>query len=887
MVRAEKTIQKLSSLQCNPDVLIVIRSLKLSKNEKDSNVATAILSNNLNLTDPILLVDAGSIFLSSNNIEVAILYFLRAAKIDIINSEIFYWLGKAYDAAHDEERCVKCLEKCLQLNCQNSKAVQLLSSIYRKQQNWEWNTLLLENAVKFAHGTSEKWAFFQLGLHYQAKRRYDDAVNAFRSALRFKSPEKMFYAGLGDAYFARGSYKSALNVYEKAFKAKIDGSEDQSYLRLQIAYINRTLQNFEKALSGFKELLRENPTYIPALKGIAETYYQLAIKLMRDQRHARARMNAQDAVNYLQDLIRLKDDITCVWSLYASVLHLTNILSVKNRFLKVLCESNKDSLSFITVRDDALMQLAAKCLSRAIELSQGDHILWRDISKIYLSRAITNIDETKADENQKLFVLAQQAAKQAIKLQPKNGENWNLLGVISVLQPKKCLALAQHCFIQALNIDKRSDVAWSNLGFLYLSQNNIKLANRAFGKAQQSNEKLVNAWVGQALIAEDIGENEEAIDLFRHCTELEFNKQSAFGYANRVCSIFEESPRLDYILPKYCYVINNMNAVAMAIDQINWYNGYIEFKIDPKFEKKNVDSLCFLAHLYITKKLYKNAIKTYTIALALPYLEPSQRNKIICDLGYMYLKVNDFDMALETFKNITQFDFKSKIGLALSYSKAKDHETAYSMYASALECIVTNELQKSSILTAMSAILYLFQGEKGAKTLLFQSLCEKNFNTLLSACALGLLHDDIQLAELVIIQMKENENDPLIGHHIVFLITQYILMKKNVKEAIQYASSMVHRFPERPELRRILSNVLIQNNKSRYEVAAARLALSTVTLDMSSCQVVCNSFAAAQSLALASESTFNFDSRKAKIFAQKAIFMNPTCKEAWAAFVAT
>lgn len=881
--RAEKTIEKLESLKCNSDVILVLKSLKLLKSEEDPKAAVASLSNNLKLTDPILLLDAGTIFLRSNNIDVAIIHFLRAAKIDNCNSEIFYCLGKAYNALNDEERCLKCLEKCIQLNFQNSEAVQLLSSLYRKRQNWSSNTMLLENAVKFSHGTSGKWAYFQLGLHYLAQRRYDDAVNAFRSALRFKSPDKMFYVGLGDAYFARGSYKSALNVYEKALEARIEGAGDQSYICLQIACINRTLQKFDEALVGFKELLQENPTYIPALKGIAETHYKLAVHLKQQQRHARARMNAQESINYLLNLIQLRCDFACVWRLLASVLDLTYKLSVQNRFLKVPGEFIGESESFVTIRDDTLMQLAARCLSKAIKVSQDDQILWRELSNNYLSRAVSNVVDTKSEEKQQFFVYAQQAAKQAIKLEPKNWENWNLLGVICVLQPEKTLALAQHCFIQALNIEKRSGVAWSNLGLLYFSQGNIKLANRAFGKSQQSNEKLINAWVGQALIAEDVGETEEAIDLFRHCTELGFNKQSALGYANRVCSILDESPRLDNILPKYRYVINKMNAIALAIDQINWYNGYVE--VQAGSSKTNVDSLCFLAHLCVAKKLYKNAIKAYKDALILPDLDQSQRNKIMCDLAYVYLKVGNFKMAIEAFKSVKEADLKSTIGLALAHSKANDHETAYSIYGSALEWIASNDLQKSSILTAMSAILYLFQGETDAKTLLFQSLCEKNLQTLLSACALGLLHDDMQLAELTISQMKEFENDPLVGHHVVFLITQYILHQKKMKQAINYASAMIHRYPDRPELRRVLSNVLIHYKKPRYEIAAARLALSTVTLDISSSQVTCDSNAAAKSLALASKSMSRVDARKAKILAQKAIYMNPVCKEAWAAFI--
>lgn len=103
-----------------------------------------------------------------------------------------------------------------------------------------------------------------------------------------------------------------------------------------------------------------------------------------------------------------------------------------------------------------------------------------------------------------------------------------------------------------------------------MKQGEIKLANKAFSRGQQADTGFVNAWVGQAIIAERIGQSDEAMDLFRHCTQLEFRTESAVGYAYWVCNILSNPENLKD--PRYKYAIENMHAVPVALDSINWYD---------------------------------------------------------------------------------------------------------------------------------------------------------------------------------------------------------------------------------------------------------------------------------------------------------------------------
>lgn len=60
------------------------------------------------------------------------------------------------------------------------------------------------------------------------------------------------------------------------------------------------------------------------------------------------------------------------------------------------------------------------------------------------------------------------AAKQAVKLSPQSWLHWNVLGVICMSSYIKNYALAQHCFVMAIDRESNNAVAWSNLGTLYL-----------------------------------------------------------------------------------------------------------------------------------------------------------------------------------------------------------------------------------------------------------------------------------------------------------------------------------------------------------------------------------------------------------------------------------
>lgn len=309
------------------------------------------------------------------------------------------------------------------------------------------------------------------------------------------------------------------------------------------------------------------------------------------------------------------------------------------------------------------------------------------------------------------FDLALKACMKSLQIQPTMWKSWNLLGVLNTTDTVDNLPMAQHCFIKALNIERKSAIVWTNLGALYLKLEEIKLANEAFLRAQHADPSYLCGWMGQAMVGELIGVDElEVMDLFRHCTQLDFHVESALGYAHWVCSILSDEKKSNKNL--YNYAIETMNAVPLASDSMTWH-------VRAEDSHTKVDAYSYLGYLNANQKMWNAALKIYIKALD-KCTDQDQKDKIRSNIGNVLLKMDKPLEASEYFNCISKATFKSTIGLALAYYRAGQHQESYSVYSSALEWLATSEEEKSLILIAMSAMVYAFQGEADTKTILYQ-----------------------------------------------------------------------------------------------------------------------------------------------------------------------
>ncbi|PNF23763.1 hypothetical protein B7P43_G16832 [Cryptotermes secundus] len=414
------------------------------------------------------------------------------------------------------------------------------------------------------------------------------------------------------------------------------------------------------------------------------------------------------------------------------------------------------------------------------------------------------------------------AVKRSILLNPRDWQHWNLLGVIASSVELSNLDLAQHAFIKSIQLEKNNAITWTNLGTLYLYLNEIQLAHEAFKVAQRSEPSYIESWIGQALVAESMN-HEDAMDLFRHTTQLGIHMESCIGYSHWVCSTLKNSDNQND--PHYTYSIEKMFAVPVAGDAMVWYTGNI---------KGNACAYNMLGFLLERQQLYRGAAEAFETALQLLATDEDStlRDIVLNNHGRVLVYLQRYEEAICQYQKIKKADFITQCGLSVAYFKAKMYEDSYAAYETALEWLAPTDGQKSHILVAMAAVAYMCQGLEDSKTLLFQCITLKppSVQGLFAFCSLGMLHSDLTLAELALKELIPYRDSPeYVSHIAVFKAYTHFLQGRSA-EAIRALSSTVHRHPGEPSLWLALALLLLHLYSECKPSGAARCAQAAMAL---------------------------------------------------------
>lgn len=319
---------------------------------------------------------------------------------------------------------------------------------------------------------------------------------------------------------------------------------------------------------------------------------------------------------------------------------------------------SEDHEKAITVlRKENLLVLANKFLERAI----SDNVETEPANdQLYYLMAENNFynyscwwESSENTESNDILEVAVSCIKLAIGLNPNRWEYWNLYGLLLSTSEIGEPGVAEEMFSTALEINKSSFTVWANLGTLYLKCNEVAPANRAFGKAQECEISYENGWLGQAIIADRLGVEDEAMGLYRHCLDLEYNRLAAVGYAKWV------THRLDRVHErKYNFAIENMHAIPMSLDAIGWYMKETDVKA-------SVKSLCYLGYLAYHQGNLNMAANAYLKATE--RAKDAELDDILFNLGYIYLLLDRPEQAVKTFKHIQSISLDAQIGLAVAH----------------------------------------------------------------------------------------------------------------------------------------------------------------------------------------------------------------------------
>ncbi|ELT99404.1 hypothetical protein CAPTEDRAFT_188519 [Capitella teleta] len=780
-------------------------------------------------------------------------HLLAAAKLDQYSYEVFLLLGHYYKKLiKDPQKARRCYQKAHDLNPTDEESGCSLVDALNELDEQEAAVSVLTAVVSGAASGGAKWAWLRLGLYQLKTDHASSAVTSLQAALRADPTDRSCLECLGEAYIARGSFPSALRTFEKA--ADLDASS--IYSIYQIANLKQHLGQYEAAIVDYGSILDLDSTHVPALKGCGETHVLLAADALGESMQGRAVNHCQLAIALLTRAATKRPDLSCVWKLLGDacgMLHALPAELVKLQVPNALLSSETQGHSVLGQRE--LLALAVRCYGMALKQQPQVSALWHDLGVAYWRHSHLSLDQRASLAEKGLH-----AMRKAVSLQPSNAAHWNTLGVIAA--DVEYYALAQHAFIKSIQVDPNNAAAWSHLGALYLLSNRVETAHEAFKTAQSLEPSFATSWIGQALVAEAVG-HADAMDLFRHTTDLSFHRESALGYAHWVCHTLMHPVTSDL----YDYAIIQMRAVLTASDSMAKFTDCVT---------TDAVSFNFYGLLLERQGLFSSAVRAFKRSCEIFRQQGSkdELRKARMNHARALSALGEYNAALEIYEQMNVDSFALVASRALCLFEAERLHDSYAMYEAALG-IAPDDASKSHTLTAMGMAAFRSGDHERAKTALFQAFQHSppSEQGLLALLGLGLILKDATLAAAVLQEIAHPLSDDL---SVLSLRSALEVMQCSPASAvISHLSRAVHLQPNRGAAWLKLSKSLMQQSRGGL---AWHCAKSAEILDSSQESVLVSCMAGLHS---GQHRLKNVHRR-----AQKAVHLYPDSLAAWCSLLA-
>lgn len=477
--------------------------------------------------------------------------FISALKANPSFAPPYTSLGLYYaDYAKDRKRARQCFHKAFELSSSEVLAAERLARDFAEDAEWDVVELISDRVidsgvVRPAPGSKRKgvsWPFAALGVVQMNKQEYPKACISFQAALRISPQDYDAWVGLGESYHSSGRYIAAQRTLEHALGLRSEAEGTQAsetwFARYMLANVMRELGDYEKALAGYREVLVLRSNEFGVAIALLQTLVEQCTHHLETGFFGRAAEGARIA---LEEAANMTIEYRHAFNYWKAVgdacLIFTSIPGYSERFpsenLSSIFESEGDidldllkdidSVTFETIKVGTGKPSIVCSLSFAIIAYK--HALHSTVQEIHaqavawynLGLAEWRMHNSQGQNLSDFAKAAVRCFKRAIELEASNADFWNALGVVTTNLNAR---VAQHAFVRSLFLNERSARTWTNLGTLYLLQDDYELAHTAFGRAQSTDPEYANAWVGEGLIAMLTGDAREALAHFTHAVEI-------------------------------------------------------------------------------------------------------------------------------------------------------------------------------------------------------------------------------------------------------------------------------------------------------------------------------------------------------------------------------
>lgn len=800
----------------------------------------------------------------------ALTHFLKAARLDAHMGKVFCYLGHYYrDVAGDRHRARGCYRKAFELDDSDAESGAAAVDLSVELEDTDTALAILTAVTQKASAGAAKWAWLRRGLYYLKAGQHSQAVADLQAALRADPKDCNCWESLGEAYLSRGGYTTALKSFTRASEL----NPDSTYSVFKVAAIQQVLGRYSEAIVQYQLILKKKEDYVPALKGLGECHLKLGKAALVDFLDSKAVDHVGKALGYFTRALQLRADVSCLWKLVGDActcLHPVSPSKVRVPVLGALL-GQQEGQEVLT--KDELLHLGGRCYGRALKLMSTSNT-WCDLGINYYRQAQHRAETGSGmNDHTELLEKSLHCLKKAVRLDSRSHSHWNALGVVACSCGVGNYALAQHCFIKSIQAEQINAAAWTNLGVLYLATENIEQAHEAFKMAQSLDPSYLLCWIGQALIAERVG-SYDAMDLFRHTTELSMHTEGAIGYAYWVCTTLQDKTNRETEL--YQYNILQMNAVPAAQGVLCKYVERIQ---------NSAPAFTMLGYLNEHLQLKGEAAEAYRRATALLNSAEDQHtyNATVRNWGRLLCAIGDYDRAIQAFKSTPLAELEDIIGLALALFMKGLFKESGSAYERAL-AVCKSEQDRAHILTAIAITEYKQGKMDTAKSFLFKCsiLKEPTAQSLQALCALGLAMQDATLSKAALNELLKHIKHKNDYHRCLLTSAVYALQGHSVAVQRQ-AAKAVHSNPADPALWSLLSRIVAQYTQQRAKGGAVAGSVAHI-LDLNHGKKALL-YTAVNQLAVGSSAAEDERSTALKTI-QKAALLSPDDPAVWAGLMA-
>ncbi|KAH0845656.1 Superkiller protein 3 [Fonsecaea pedrosoi] len=486
-------------------------------------------------------------------------FLIAAIKADPSYAPAYTLLGIYFqDYGKSKARARVALQKAFELSTSELEAAHRLAQAFADNAEWDLVELVAQRVVtsgkaRPAPGSKKKaysWPFTALGVVQMNKQHYSQAILSFQQALRITPDDYHSWVGLGESYHNAGRHVAATRAFAKAASIEHGLSPEETWFaKYMLANVQREMGSYDEAIAAYREILVLKPKEFGVLIALLQTISESAWAKVALGMFGEAAKLASSAIELASQIAAQGTDVFNLWKcvgdacsvlghvkLYAKSADVQTVsdllqISLQDDF-NTLTDIDKVDLEFLaaavdsanpTANADKYLVAAILAQKRAIHACSSDQlaqaISWYNLGwaeyQAYVSGGASLGLQGKRPRR---FLKASMTCfKRAIELEAGNADFWNALGVVTMtLSPN----VSQHSFVRSLHLNEKNAWTWTNLGVLYLLNNDAQLAGEAFTRAQSEDPEYAEAWIGQGFLATLFGSLNEARGLFMHAFEI-------------------------------------------------------------------------------------------------------------------------------------------------------------------------------------------------------------------------------------------------------------------------------------------------------------------------------------------------------------------------------